>query len=51
MNKLDGQGPDKEAVTQQFAAVQQRVEQVKAENDELRNFFQEALQVSLVCKF
>lgn len=46
MSKLDGQGTDKEAVAQQLAAVQQQVEQVKGENEELRNFFQEALHVS-----
>ena len=45
LNKLDGPGADKEAVSQQLAAVQQQVEQVGGENDELRTFFQEALQV------
>lgn len=46
VSKLDGQGTDKEAVAQQLAAVHQQVEQVKGENEELRNFFQEALHVS-----
>ena len=46
LNKLDGQSTDKEAVAQQLATVQQQVEQVKGENEELRNFFQEALHVS-----
>ncbi|KAL3149281.1 hypothetical protein ABBQ32_002097 [Trebouxia sp. C0010 RCD-2024] len=43
LEKLEGQGTDKEAVAQQLAAVQQQVEQVKGENEELRTFFQEAL--------
>lgn len=46
LEKLEGQGTDKEAVAQQLAAVQQQVEQVKGENEELRTFFQEALNVS-----
>lgn len=44
LNKLDGQSGDKQAVSQQLVAVQQQVEQVKGENEELRGFFQEALQ-------
>lgn len=50
LDKLDGQGTDKEAVTQQLLAVQQQVEQVKGENEELRTFFQEALHVSSFSK-
>ena len=46
LNKLEGQSGDKQAVSQQLVAVQQQVEQVKGENEELRGFFQEALQVS-----
>lgn len=46
LNKLDGQSTDKEAVAQQLATVQQQVESVNKENEELRNFFQEALHVS-----
>ncbi len=45
LNKLDGAGADKEAVGQQLVAVQQQVEQVREENEELRTFFQEAVQV------
>ena len=47
LSKLDGPGPDKEAVSQQLATVQQQVEQVRGENEELRTFFQEALQASV----
>jgi hypothetical protein len=46
VSKLDGPGADKEAVSQQLATVQQQVEQVRGENEELRTFFQEALQAS-----
>lgn len=46
MSKLDGPGADKEAVSQQLATVQQQIEQVRGENEELRTFFQEALQAS-----
>jgi len=46
LSKLDGPGADKEAVSQQLATVQQQVEQVRGENEELRTFFQEALQAS-----
>jgi len=47
LSKLDGPGADKEAVSQQLATVQQQVEQVRGENEELRTFFQEALQASV----
>lgn len=40
-------GASESGLAQQLDTVAQQVEQVKGENDELRAFFQEALQVQL----
>ena len=50
LEKLNGLGPDKEVIHQQLVAVQQQVQQVKGENEELRTFFQEAVQVIILLR-